>query len=119
MSWRRAAKKCPHSCTKMMDASTATASSVDAGPSSWKLVPKTPAPPRVASPSFGSQSQSVSVVVVVVVVVVGRARRARSSSSSARAAAVSAIDPSSPFRAAPARPPSRRLAATPPRAIRG
>jgi hypothetical protein len=46
MFCERAAKKCPHSCTKMMDASTATASSDDAGPSSWKLVPNTPAPPN-------------------------------------------------------------------------
>ena len=54
MFCERAAKKCPHSCTKMMDASTATASRLDAGPSSAKPPPNAPAPPN-ARPKGGSR----------------------------------------------------------------
>ena len=46
MFCRRAAKKWPHSWTKMMEASTAIACAVEAGPSSWKPLPRRPAPPR-------------------------------------------------------------------------
>ena len=54
MFCRRAAKKWPHSWTKMMEASTAIACAVEAGPSSWKPLPRRPAPPR-ARPA-GNQS---------------------------------------------------------------
>lgn len=51
MPWALAAVKCPHSCTAMMDASTANASSADAGPSSSKPEPNTPTPAAAARPS--------------------------------------------------------------------
>ena len=55
MFWSLAAKKCPHSCTKMMVARTTMASMVLAGPSSSKPVFRRPAP-RPASPSFGAEA---------------------------------------------------------------
>ena len=55
MFWSRAAKKCPHSCTVMMEARTAMASMVLAGPSSSKPVFMSPAP-RPMSVSFGTKS---------------------------------------------------------------
>ena len=55
MFWSLAAKKCPHSCTKMMVARTAMASMVLAGPSSSKPVFRRPAP-RPASPSLGAEA---------------------------------------------------------------